>query len=133
MRFIAATVIALVIPAYALAGPSIVGSMQGWDPADPTYDLTLNGNGVYVLNKILTAGAYEYKVTETDFWDGNDWPGTNQTFTLAADDAVLWHVNLGANAGVKEGDEYVFHGMNPQSLQAICRASSAEATGIRTT
>ena len=46
MRLIAAIVIALVIPAYALAGPSIVGSMQGWDPADPNYDMAVNGNGV---------------------------------------------------------------------------------------
>ena len=38
MRLTAAIVIALVIPAYALAGPSIVGSMQAWDPADPAYD-----------------------------------------------------------------------------------------------
>jgi len=112
MRLIAAIVIALVIPAYVLAGPSIVGSMQGWDPAAPAYDLTLNGNGVYVLNKNLPAGAYAYKAVDGDAW-GLDFPGVDQTFTLAADDAVLWHVNLGANVGVKEGDEFVFHGMNP--------------------
>ena len=113
MRIIAAIVIALVVPAYALAGPSVVGSMQGWDPADPAYGLTINGNGVYELTKSLLAGSYDYKVTETDIWDGNDFPGSNQIFTLAGDQDVTWFVNLGANAGVKEGDEYVFHGMNP--------------------
>ncbi|MFH1865883.1 MAG: carbohydrate-binding module family 20 domain-containing protein [Candidatus Eisenbacteria bacterium] len=113
MRLIAAIVIALVIPAYALAGPSIVGSMQGWDPADPAYDLAITGSGVYELTTPLLAGFYEYKVTETDFWDGNDFPGANQSFTLAADGDVIWFVNLGANVGVKEGDEFVFHHMNP--------------------
>lgn len=113
MRIIVAVLIAAFIPAVALAGPSIVGSMQGWDPADASYDVALNGNGVYTLTKTLVAGSYEYKVTETDAWDGNDWPGTNQAFTLAADGDVTWYVNLGATPGVKEGDEYVFHSMNP--------------------
>ena len=113
MKFAALVVMALAIPAYALAGPSIVGSMQGWDPADPAYDLAVNGNGVYVLTKSLLAGSYDYKVTETDAWDGNDFPGSNQAFTLAADGDVTWYVNLGATPGVKEGDEYVFHSLNP--------------------
>ncbi|MFH1690897.1 MAG: carbohydrate-binding module family 20 domain-containing protein [Candidatus Eisenbacteria bacterium] len=112
MRLIAAVVIALVIPAYALAGPSIVGSMQGWEPADPAYDLTVNGNGVYELTKSLLAGFYEYKAVDGDAW-GLDFPGVDQSFTLAVDDDVTWFVNLGANVGVKEGDEFVFHGMNP--------------------
>lgn len=113
MKIFAAVVMAALIPAVALAGPSVVGSMQGWDPADASYGVTINGNGVYTLTKSLLAGFYEYKVTETDAWDGNDFPGPNQTFTLAADGDVTWFVNLGANAGVKEGDEFVFHSMNP--------------------
>jgi len=113
MRLATFAVIAMLVPTFALAGPSIVGSMQGWDPADPAYDLAVNGNGVYMLTKSLVAGSYEYKVTETDVWDGNDFPGGNQGFTLAADGDVTWFVNLGATPGVKEGDEYVFHSMNP--------------------
>jgi len=115
MKWIAAILTAafLVVPAAALAGPSVVGSMQAWDPADPNYDLTLNGNGVWVLTKSLLAGGYDYKVTETDAWDGNDFPGANQVFTLAGDDDVTWFVNLGATVGVKEGDEFVFHSPNP--------------------
>ena len=112
MRLIAAIVIALVVPAYALAGPSIVGSMQGWDPADPAYDLAISASDVYELTKPLVAGFYEYKAVDGDAW-GLDFPVANQTFTLAADDDVTWFVNLGANVGVKEGDEYVFHSMNP--------------------
>ncbi|MBN2565519.1 MAG: hypothetical protein JXB46_07385 [Candidatus Eisenbacteria bacterium] len=113
MRITVAIILAVAFPVVALAGPSIVGSMQGWDPADPTYDLSLNGNGVYELTKSLMAGSYEYKVTETDAWDGNDFPGSNQLFTLAADQTVTWFVNLGATPGVKQGDEFVFHSMNP--------------------
>jgi hypothetical protein len=112
MKYIAALTIAILVPAYALAGPSIVGSMQGWDPADPAYDLALNANGIYELTKSLLAGSYEYKAVDGDAW-GLDFPGPNQTFTLAADGDVTWYVNLGWNAGVKEGDEYVFHSMNP--------------------
>jgi len=112
MRLIAVITAALLVPALALAGPSIVGSMQGWDPADPAYNTSLNANGVHVLTKNLAAGSYEYKATETDAWDGNDFP-SNQPFTLAAAQDVTWYVNFGANVGVKEGDEYLFHSMNP--------------------
>jgi hypothetical protein len=115
MKFVTAmlAVVLLAAPVVVLAGPSVVGSMQGWDPADPAYNLSLNGNGVWVLTKTLTAGFYEYKVTETDEWDGNDFPGGNQSFTLGSDGDVTWFVNLGATVGVKEGDEFVFHSPNP--------------------
>jgi hypothetical protein len=113
MRFTTLALVCMLVPAFALAGPSVVGSMQGWDPADASYDLSLNGNGIYELTKTLVAGYYEYKVTETDAFDGNDFPANNQNFTLAADGDVTWYVNLGATVGVKEGDEYVFHSMNP--------------------
>jgi hypothetical protein len=113
MRRTAAIIVALVLPVVALAGPSVVGSMQGWDPADASYDLSLNGNGVYELTKYLTADYYEYKVTETDAWDGNDFPGPNQTFTLGSDQDVTWYVNLGATVGIKQGDEFVFASVTP--------------------
>ncbi|MBD3349308.1 MAG: hypothetical protein GF400_08975 [Candidatus Eisenbacteria bacterium] len=112
MRLIGAIALVALVPAMALAGPSIVGSMQGWDPADPNYDLSINANGVYTLTKTLVAGSYEYKAVDGDDW-GWDFPGANQTFTLAADDDVTWYVNLGATVGTKEGDEFVFHSMNP--------------------
>ena len=95
------------------AGSSIVGDMNSWNAADPAYDLSLNANGVWELTKTLSAAYYEYKVVETDAWDGNDFPGNNQSFTLAAESDVTWKVNLGTTVGVKEGDEYVFHTQNP--------------------
>ncbi len=113
MKFLVTAAAFLMFATAALAGPSVVGSMQGWDPADPAYDLAINGNGVWVLTKTLVAGFYEYKVTETDAWDGNDFPGPNQSFTLASDGPVTWYVNLGGTVGVKEGDEFVFHSPNP--------------------
>ncbi len=103
MRLIAAIVIALVVPAYALAGPSIVGSMQGWDPADPAYDLAVNGNGVYVLTKTLLAGSYEYKAVDGDAW-GLDFPAANQVFTLGTAGDVTWSVNLLATVVVEDGN-----------------------------
>jgi len=107
MRLATFAVVALLVPAFALAGPSIVGSMQGWDPADPAYDLAVNGNGVYVLTKDLAVGSYEYKAVDGDAW-GLDFPGANQFIDILARENVTWHVNLGANVGVKEGDEFVF-------------------------
>jgi hypothetical protein len=108
MRILLSTLLILALPAMALAGPSIVGSINGWDPADAGSELSPLGSG-YTLTLALLAGHHEYKCTETDAWDGNDFPGANQMFDLAADDNVQWFVNLGATVGVKEGDEYVAH------------------------
>lgn len=113
--FAAAIAVALfVVPMTAVAGPSIVGTFTTppWNPADPAFDLTLNGNGVYVLTYTLPAGDHQYKAVDGDAF-GLDFPGNNQGFTLGAETAVTWYVNLGATVGVKEGDEYVFHDMNP--------------------
>jgi len=108
MRGIAIAIAAVLVPAVALAGPGVVGGMNGWNPGDPAYLTTLNGNGVHVLTKTLAAGYYEYKGIETNAWDGNDFPGNNQNFTLAADGDVTWFVNFGATVGVKQGDEFIF-------------------------
>jgi len=102
----------LSLSAVAWAGPSIVGDMNGWNPADPAMDMTLNAYGVWELTLNLSAGHYEYKAVETDAWDGNDFPAANQAFDLAADGPVTFLANFGATVGVKEGDEYVTH-QNP--------------------
>jgi hypothetical protein len=114
MRILAAVVVVAIfaVPMAALAGPSIAGDFQGWNPADPAYDLTLAANGVYTLTKSMVAGSYAYKAIDGDAW-GQDFPGSNQLFTLAGDQDVTWYVNLGAVVGTKQGDEYVFHSMNP--------------------
>ena len=102
----------LLIPAAALAAPSIVGNFQGWDPADPATELTLNGNGVYVLTIAAGDSLHLYKAVDGDAW-GDDFPGANQTFTPSIPENVTFFVNLGAIPGTKEGDEYVFHSLNP--------------------
>jgi hypothetical protein len=96
----------------AFGGPSIAGSFQGWNPADPAMDLTLNANGVYELTLGLPAGTHQYKVVETDDWT-QSFPTNNQSFTLADSGNVTFYVNLGANVGTADGDEYVFHSPNP--------------------
>ncbi len=75
------------------AGSSIVGSMNGWDPADPAYDLTINANGVWYLTKILSADSYYYKVIEGDAWGAPTYPGNDQPFTLGSETPVTWKVN----------------------------------------
>ncbi len=87
-----------------MAGPSIVGSMQGWDPADPTYELNENANGVWELTKTLSAGNYQYKVVEGDTWGAPNWP-ENITLDLAEETDITWKVNL--------DDDFVFHSPNP--------------------
>ena len=126
MKVLAAAVVVVlfVVPA-ALAGPSIAGSFQGWDPADPAYDLTLNANGVYELTKTLAAETHAYKAIDGDAW-GLDFPASDQSFTLASEEAVTWYVNLGATVGTKEGDEYVFHSPNPP---IVCGSFMSELGG----
>ena len=63
----------LLIPAAALAAPSIVGNFQGWDPADPATELALNGNGVWTLTIAAGDSLHLYKAVDGDAW-GDD-PG----------------------------------------------------------
>ncbi len=123
--FAVAILVALLAAPVALAAPSIVGDFQAWDPADPACDLTLQPNGVYTLTVTLLAGTYYYKAVDGDAW-GLDFPSNNQTFTLAEETQVTWHVNLGATVGTKEGDEYVFHHMNPP---IVCGSFMTELGG----
>ena len=114
MKLFAATMVLamLLVPAAALAGPSIVGNFQYWDPADPAYDLTLNANGVYELTISAGDSLNEYKAVDGDTWD-DDFPGNNQLFTPATPQNVTFYCNLGAMPGSLQGDEYVFHSLNP--------------------
>jgi hypothetical protein len=111
--FVATAMVALMlVPVVALAGPSIAGNFQGWNPADPASDLTLNGNGVYVLTISAGDSLNIYKAIDGDAW-GMDFPGNNQSFTPPTPQNVTFYCNLGATPGLKEGDEYVFHSLNP--------------------
>ena len=122
----AAVVLALLaLPAAALAVGHITGSFQGWNPDDPNYELTQNANGVYTLTKTLDAGTHEYKAVDGNAW-GQDFPSANQTFTFGASSTVTWYVNFGAVVGTKQGDEYVFHSMNPP---IVCGSFMSELGG----
>ncbi|MCK4915097.1 MAG: hypothetical protein KAS89_02950, partial [Candidatus Eisenbacteria sp.] len=136
MRLTAAIVIALVIPAYALAGPSIVGNFQGWDPADPASELTLNANGVYEFTISAGDSLHIYKAVDGDDW-ASAFPGADQSFTPATPQNVTFFCNLGAVPGTKEGDEYVFHSLNPPivcgTLQSALGGSDWDQTDTSTT
>jgi hypothetical protein len=116
MRFfaVAVAVAMLALPTAAVAGPSIAGNFQGWNPADPNYELTVNANGVYVFTMatVDTIPLHEYKAVDGDAW-GADFPGNNQSFDYTDGDTVTFYVNLGDTVGVKNGDEFVFHSFNP--------------------
>jgi hypothetical protein len=126
MRTLATAILVVLLAApVALSAPSIVGSFQEWDPADPASELTLQANGVWTFTTTVLAGETQYKAVDGDAW-GLDFPGANQIFNLASDDDVTWHVNLGATVGIKEGDEYVFHHMNPP---IVCGSFMSELGG----
>lgn len=128
MKIFAAVLLTAMFVGPALAGPNIVGNFQGWDPADPTTEVTLQPNGVYeyTLVSAVAGSLYQYKVSETDAWDGNDFPGANQGFTPSSSTDVTFYVNLGATPGTKEGDEYVFHSLNPP---IVCGSFMSELGG----
>ncbi len=115
----------LLAAATAVAGPSIAGSFQEWDPADPEYDVELLPSGVYVLTKTLADTTHEYKAVDGDLW-GEGFPGANQCFTLESEEDVTWYVNLGATVDTMEGDEYVFHSLNPP---IVCGGFMSELGG----
>ncbi len=93
--------------------PHIVGSMNSWTPSNHDYDLMLMDNGVWQAVLSLPAGSYNYKVIESNSWDGNDWPGENQSFVLGDASVVTIYANCGIMVGEKNYDEYVFHSPNP--------------------
>ena len=138
MKLFAATMALamLLVPVAALALPSIVGNFQGWDPADPAMEVTLNGNGVYVLTIAAGDSLHEYKAVDGDAW-GSDFPGANQTFTPGTPQNVTFFVNLGAVPGTKQGDEFVFHSLNPPivcgTLQSALGGSDWDQTDTSTT
>lgn len=95
--------------------PHIVGNFNGWASDDHTYDLSLNRNGYWTGEFNLEAGSYQYKILESDSW-GDDFPGANQTFSLGSSQTVKFSVNSGITIGSIDGNEYVFHEMNPPAV-----------------
>jgi len=105
-----------VTPALAYDGPIMVGDIQQpvtWALGDPNYALVLQPNGVWEFSTSLDAGTWLYKAVEDSTWDTTIPSGSNQTFTLGSTQSVTWYVNCGATVGARNGDEYVFHSLNP--------------------
>lgn len=88
----------------------LVGSMNGWAAAD-SCKMTKNDDGTYSISMALTAGDYEYKITDSD---GNWSPDPNMTLTVNTDCTVTFTLTLGADlasstvtatgSGVGEGE-----------------------------
>ncbi len=93
--------------------PHVVGSMNGWTPGNHDYDFLLMDNGVWQSVLSLPTGSYEYKVIESNSWNGNDWPGENQSFVLGEASVITIYANCGIMVGEQNYDEYVFHSPNP--------------------
>jgi YVTN family beta-propeller protein len=128
MKFLSAVAAAFLMltPAAAFAGPSIAGNFQGWDPADPAHELSLNANGVYVLTISAGDSAHYYKGVDGDAW-GQDFPWRDQSFNPSGPQDVTFHCNLGDTPGTREGDEYVFHSLNPP---IVCGDFMSELGGV---
>ena len=92
-----------------LVVPHLVGDFNDWNPANHDYDFTLNPNGIWELSIDLPAGTYGYKVLESDEWNDNDWPGTNQSIILENQEEVTFFANCGFYTGVRNWDEFVTH------------------------
>ncbi|MEZ6190613.1 MAG: hypothetical protein R3C45_04900 [Phycisphaerales bacterium] len=78
------------------------GGFADWDPADPMFAMTDNGNGYYTYDAVIsTPGVYNFKATFGDGWDDqigvggfNNNAGTYQFITSAANEPVTMFVDL---------------------------------------
>ncbi|MCD4818103.1 MAG: choice-of-anchor J domain-containing protein [Candidatus Cloacimonetes bacterium] len=77
--------------------PSIVGSFNDWNPADPDFALVQNEFGVWEHIHTLAAGSWEYKAIEGDTWDAENYPENNQIIDLTEETEVTWKANFDAN------------------------------------
>jgi len=92
--------------------PHIVGSMNTWTPSNHDYDLICDDNMLWSVNLNLAAGTHEYKITESNAWDGNDWPGSNQIIELDSGQEITIWANVGLFPGTNDSDGYVCHSSN---------------------
>ncbi len=107
--------------------PHIVGSMNSWAPANHSYDLVCGDNMLWWVTISLGAGSHEYKVIESNSWNGNDWPANNQIIDLdVAEEVMLW-VNCGLFPGTNDWDGYVCHSTN---APIVCGDFMSELGGI---
>ena len=93
--------------------PHLVGTFNGWNPANHDYDLILQNNGLWEKTVNLNVGTTEYKVLESNAWNGHDYPNNNQIISLSEPAEVTFYVNCGVIVGYESGDKFVFHSTNP--------------------
>lgn len=75
---------------------TVTGSFpdNAWDNANPAYKMTeISTTGVYMLEKTLPAGTYEFKVFNTGTWDGPV-GGDNRKIVLTSEKAVKFYAKL---------------------------------------
>ena len=78
------------------------GGLADWDPADPAFAMTADGNGYYTFDAVIsTPGAYQFKATFGAGWDdqvGTDGFSDNASAfgfeTTTADEAITLFVDL---------------------------------------
>lgn len=97
MRKIFTLLFVLCIPIFMFAvNLTVTGSFPDntWNNSNPDYQMTeIESSGVYMLEKTLPAGTYEFKVFNTGTWDG---PGTvkNRQIVLADEKTVKFYAKL---------------------------------------
>ena len=106
--------------------PHLVGTFNNWDTSNHDYELILQDNGLWQCSTELNVGTHEYKVLESDDWNGHDFPVNNQVFTLAQSTEVTFFVNCGVVVSYGMNDEYVFHSPNPP---VVCGSFLSEIGG----
>jgi len=106
--------------------PHLVGTFNNWDTSNHDYDLILQDNGLWMRTINLSDGTHEYKVLESDDWNGHDFPPNNQIVTLSQPAEVTFYVNCGVIVSYGMGDEYVFHSTNPP---VVCSSFLSEIGG----
>ncbi|MCF7911084.1 MAG: hypothetical protein K9M99_01025 [Candidatus Cloacimonetes bacterium] len=107
--------------------PHLVGTINSWTPSNHDYDLVCHDNMLWSVDVLLAAGTHEYKVIESNAWDGSDWPSANQVIELSeAGEITIW-VNCGLFPGANGFDGYVCHSTNPP---IVCGDFMSELGGI---
>jgi len=89
--------------------PHLVGTMNDWAPSNHDYDLILNNNGIWEITLYLAVGEHQYKIIESNSWDGNDWPTNNQIIEIDLPSTIEVKVNCGVLPNSQNGDEFVTH------------------------
>jgi hypothetical protein len=118
-----AVLVLVAVPAFAAAPYYAPGSYQGWTNAQDAPELlddgvapdAAAGDGIYTVSvTITTAGAYEYKVAETD-WAAS-WPGSGNSWFITSADNEVVTITFNENA---QGDGWAPDSFWPMSSHTV--------------